>query len=355
MPSKATSSKTMKKSVVHSYKYPQEFLTKKGTLKKNLSKKINEWRSTHNYDGSLVSSQKKDTSSSSSEDVSDSVFKKMHNPLEKHEQKDYLVDKNAVRKYKNTLSKKMDNFSSSESQQSDMDSFLRGIKSDSIEDLGSDTIHFNDLGADIHEKILDQYVFNDKGRILTHENCKRMRDYCELNPRKCYLEKEFLEKYVRICQMIAKTSLYIDAFYDRTIDLDQYYLKNGPSNSQSWRKLVATRDYYSRQYSVDNIINKFIPKTQMPPDAKKILIDVIGNIPKLSGGIIKDDFLNYYTQASRSVLVFKNIMYTFVEELVKDKNLMENMVQMWREGMATLTDRKPKQIEEIIRRFIKNL
>ena len=102
-------------------------------------------------------------------------------------------------------------------------------------------------------------------------------------------------------------------------------------------------------------VNKFIPKMQMPPDAKKILIDVIGNIPKLSGGIIKDDFLNYYTQASRSVLVFKNIMYTFVEELVKDKNLMENMVQMWREGMATLTDRKPKQIEEIIRRFIKNL
>ena len=73
MPNKATSSKTMKKSVVHSYKYPQEFLTKKGTLKKNLSKKINEWRSTHNYDGSPISSQKRDTSSSSSEDVSDSA------------------------------------------------------------------------------------------------------------------------------------------------------------------------------------------------------------------------------------------------------------------------------------------
>lgn len=353
--SKAMSSKTMKKSVVHSYKYPEEFLTKKGTLKKNLSKKINEWRSTHNYDGSPISSQKRDTSSSSSEDTSDSAFKKKHNPLEKHEQKDYLVDKNAVRKYKNTVS---DSDSISESQQSDMDSFLKGIKSDSIEDLGSDTIHFNDLGEDIHDRILDEYVFNNRGRILTHENCKRMRDYCELNPRKCYLEKEFLEKYVRTCQMIAKTGLYIDAFYDRTIGLDFNYLQNGPHNSQSWRKLQASQEYFSRMYSVDNIINKHIPRTQMPPDAKKILIDVIGHIPKLSGGIIKDDYVNYYsryTEKSRDVLVYKNTMHKFVGELAEDENLMEAMVQMWREGMTTQTDRKPKQIEEIIRRFIRNL
>ena len=33
---------------------------------------------------------------------------------------------------------------------------------------------------------------------------------------------------------------------------------------------------------------------------------------------------------------------------------MEIMIQLWREGMATQTNRKPKQIEEIIRRFIKN-
>ena len=48
-------------------------------------------------------------------------------------------------------------------------------------------------------------------------------------------------------------------------------------------------------------------------------------------------------------------MHKFVGELAEDENLMEAMVQMWREGMTTQTDRKPKQIEEIIRRFIRNL
>tara|TARA_B100001094_G_scaffold271941_1_gene277500 strand:+ start:6160 stop:7167 length:1008 start_codon:yes stop_codon:yes gene_type:complete len=332
----------------HKYKYPEEFLTKKGTLKKNLNKKkLTEWRNTHNYDGTLISSQK---SSSSSEDISDSAFRKMHSPLEKHEQKDYLVDKNTTRKHKNKKSlKKTHSSSSSSSLEALKKEFLDGIE-DSIEDLNDRAITYSDLSMDIHEKILDEYVFDNNGRILTHESCKKMRDYCELNPRKCYLEKEFLERYVRICQMIAKTGLYVDAFYDRTIDLNLTYLRRGPSNSQSWRN-----DRYGTLAKLDIVIREKIPKTQMPIDAKEILISVIGNIPRLSGGIKIIHKDTYYRRESDKVRVFKNTLSKFVGELAKDEKLMELMISAWRERMAILTDRKPKQIEEIIRRFIKNL
>ena len=263
----------------HKYKYPEEFLTKKGTLKKNLNKKkLTEWRNTHNYDGTLITSQKSN-STSSSENMSDSAFKKMHSPLEKHEKKDYLVDKNTTRKHKNKKSLKKNRSSSSSSKSSSSLESLKKEFLDGIEDL-KPTITYSDLGQDIDDRILDEYVFDNNGRILTHESCKKMRDYCELNPRRCYLEKEFLERYVRICKMIAKTGLYVDAFYDRTIDLDLTYLRRGPTNSQPWRN-----DRYGTQAKLDIVIKEKIPKSQIPEDAKEILISVIGNIPRLSGGI----------------------------------------------------------------------
>ena len=341
----------------HKYKYPEEFLTKKGTLKKNLNKKkLTEWRQTHNYDGTVKGNSSSSSSRKSSEDMSDSVFRKMHSPLEKHEQKDYIVDKNTTRKHKNKKSlKKNRNSSSSDSSEAlknmqEFTDFMDYIGKDSSEDLNYKAITYNDLGMDIHEKILDEYVFDNNGRILTHENCKKMRDYCELNPQRCYLEKEFLERYVRICQMIAKTGLYVDAFYDRTIGLDLKDLKYGPSDSQPWRN-----NRYGTLAKLDIVIREKIPKTQMPIDAKEILISVIENIPKLSGGIKQIFQDTYHGRESSKIRVFKNTLSKFVGELAKDPKLMESMIQMWREGMATQTNQKPKQIEEIIRRFIKNL
>ena len=337
----------------HKYKYPDEFLTKKGTLKKNLNKKkLTEWRNTHNYDGTLITSQKSN-STSSSEDISDSAFERMHEPLEKHEQKDYLVDRNTTRKHKNKKSlKKKRNSSSSSTSSYDSDAlkqeFLDGIE-DSIEDLNDGVITYYDLGEDIDERILDEYVFDNNGRILTHETCKKMRDYCVLNPRKCYLETEFLMRYVKICQMIAKTSLYVDAFYDRIIDLNPNYLRRGPRNSQPWRQAII------KEKPIDLVILKNIPKSQMPEDAKEILINIIGNIPELSGGIIQNSRINRYSMESQKRLVFRNNIPNFIQVLANRPDLMELMIQLWREGMATQTTRKPKQIEEIIRRFIKNL
>ena len=63
----------------------------------------------------------------------------------------------------------------------------------------------------------------------------------------------------------------------------------------------------------------------------------------------------YYSMGPRFINVFRNNIIDFITALANNRNLMEIMIQMWREGMATQTDIKPKQIEEIIRRFIRNL
>ncbi len=356
----------------HKYKYPEEFLkidqrTGKKSLKKNkgMAKKINEWRRTHNYDGTQISSQNSD--SSSLEDIDDSAFQQIHEPLEKHEKKDYLVDEKATRKYRNkkSLKKKRTPRSSSSSTSSyDSDElkqeFLDGIQDgiqDGIEANTGEMVKFrySDLNEDLKHKIshmvIDDYVFDDNGRILTPDICQKMRNFCELNPRTCYLEREFLTKYVKVCQMIYKTSLYVDAFYDRTDYLDVFYLSNGPSNSQPWRQ-VGTVVGDPVRLKINNIISRDIPKSQMPNDTKQILINVIGSIPMLSGGVQID---NYQITRSGNTQLYRNDIRTFVRVLSENRDLMELMVQMWREGMSTQTKRKPKQIEEIIRRFIRNL
>ena len=91
-------------------------------------------------------------------------------------------------------------------------------------------------------------------------------------------------------------------------------------------------------------------------------------MPKLSGGIpLETDYglqpsarptgnlLADSLRFSHLAQVFKHGITDLVYNLAKDPQLMEELVQRWREGMATQTDRKPKQIEEIIRRFIRNL
>ena len=126
--------------------------------------------------------------------------------------------------------------------------------------------------------------------------------------------------------------------------------------------------YPYNQAMIDRLINIHIPKSQMPQDAKFILINTIGQMPKLSGGIPLE--IDYGLQSnarptgnllvdthrySHLVQVFKHGITDLVYNLAKDPQLMEELIQRWREGMATQTNRKPKQIEEIIRRFIKNL
>ena len=47
---------------------------------------------------------------------------------------------------------------------------------------------------------------------LDYENCRRLQDYCELFPRKCYLNRDYLERLVKPCQEVKKTQLLINKF-----------------------------------------------------------------------------------------------------------------------------------------------
>ena len=305
--------KTLKKSPAHTYPYPEEFLKKDGKLKASNKKKRLLWLKQYKLDQLKPSVEKE--------------------PEPEPEQ--------------------------SRLDQGQLD-FLSGISDQELQISDIEGITLNKpnferdlpigLNEQFNEQVLDEYVFDNKGRMLTHETCIKLRNYCELFPRKCYLEKEFLEKYTRICKLIAKTSLYIDAFYKRVDDSNMTslikYAESGPSGAQVWRSKLR-----STNTTAYTIIMDRIPSSQMPNVSKEILINVLGNMRELSGGVVKKRIGLWGDEVPQ----FRENWRMFIVMLKKRPDLFKEFVQKWREGMATQTTRKPKQIEEIIRRFIKNL
>ena len=305
--------KTLKKSPAHTYPYPEEFLKKDGKLKASNKKKRLLWLKQYKLDQLKPSVEKE--------------------PEPEPEQS--RLDQGQL----DFLSGISDQEPEPELQISD------------IEGITLNKPNFErDLPLELNEQLLDEYVFDNKGRMLTQETCIKLRNYCELFPRKCYLEKEFLEKYTRICKLIAKTSLYIDAFYKRVDDSNMTslikYTESGPSGAQVWRSKLR-----STNTTAYTIIMDRIPSSQMPNDSKEILINVLGNMRELSGGVVKKRIGLWGDEVPQ----FRENWRMFIVMLKKRPDLFKEFVQKWREGMATQTTRKPKQIEEIIRRFIKNL
>ena len=62
--------------------------------------------------------------------------------------------------------------------------------------------------------VWDTDIFNQDftPENLNYENCRRLQDYCELFPRKCYLNRDYLERLVKPCQEVKKTQLLINKF-----------------------------------------------------------------------------------------------------------------------------------------------
>ena len=66
---------------------------------------------------------------------------------------------------------------------------------------------------------------------LDYENCRRLQDYCELFPRKCYLNRDYLERLVKPCQEVKKTHLLINKFmngYQFIPDLHEHNRQGNP-------------------------------------------------------------------------------------------------------------------------------
>jgi len=361
--------KTMKK-VNHKYPYPERFLKKDGSLKNSNRKQRYQW--IRDYEAGIAESLKEDVDPFNDPEEQKNWLEchDCSKPIYLGEHSDFVGE---------------DYWPEKRDGEWKCPNCLKEPEPEpEIEDVDDRFVwRSQDLHSEFDDQLIDEYVFDNKGRILTHESCRKLRDYCELNPRKCYLEIEFLERYIKICLLIAKTSLYIDAFYERlpepgiiTVTEPFLYKKeplmnyatHGQSNAPAWRNTSSYSDEMLldsnpyNQAKIDRLINLHIPKSQMPQDAKLILINTIGQMPKLSGGIpLETDYGRSSTamaerrRFSHLAQVFKHGITDLVYNLAKDPQLMEELVQRWREGMATQTERKPKQIEEIIRRFIKNL
>ena len=81
--------------------------------------------------------------------------------------------------------------------------------------------------------VWDTDIFNQDftPENLDYDNCRRLQDYCELFPRKCYLNKDYLERLVKPCQEVKKTQLLINKFMngDQFIpDLHEYNHQGDP-------------------------------------------------------------------------------------------------------------------------------
>ena len=189
------------------------------------------------------------------------------------------------------------------------------------------------MPIEFDDYFLDFYVFDNKGRVLTHEACTKMKDYCAVFPRRCYLESDFLEKYIKTCIIISKTALFMDNLY------------NGVKNTSTpWTSGAGIANL--KKTSINKTIEKWIPKSQMPIEAKHMLIDIIMMIPELTGGTYIDFRGHHVTNIT---------FYNFIGIIKANRPLFEEIIQMWREKMATSNFKKPIQIEYIIRRFIKAL
>lgn len=64
----------------------------------------------------------------------------------------------------------------------------------------------------------EDYIPNN----LTYENCRRLQDYCELYPKKCYLNRNYLQRFVRPCQSLKK--IHVDRIKEENKRNDLTYL-----------------------------------------------------------------------------------------------------------------------------------
>ena len=210
-----------KKSPGQKYKYPLEFLTKSGTIKKNMRKRATEFRKTHNPDGTPLLSRNvshpdlepepeglpvspgaRDLGPSLVEDTSDEAFMNRHRPLEELERRDYLVDERATRRYGDMPPPHPNSVEAMRrARRSHLDEdqleFLRGIdESGSVEDV--EKLPY--LPDDLIQKFLDEIVFQNKPRgPMNPERCRRLREFCQLYPRTCAFNEDFKEKFVYPC------------------------------------------------------------------------------------------------------------------------------------------------------------
>lgn len=214
--------------------------------------------------------------------------------------------------------------------------------------------------GNLPQDIIGYYINNfalDKNDVVNEEICKRIQETCELFPRTCYLNRDFLEKYIRRCQIIAKTGLYrqrildtpmIDVVgdprkrewkmnYDNIIP-QRYFVQDGDWKTH-WRS--NKYGFPSTSYEITRVLD-LIPKTQMNPKAKQAFLRVFDSL-----------FRPLQIRGNTRQLVDQRRSYNYmVQDLYNNPEKLELFIQMWRSELEK-EKMKPKQIEYTIQRFLK--
>ena len=69
------------------------------------------------------------------------------------------------------------------------------------------------------------------------EDCKRLKEYCQLFPRTCYLNEKFLKEKVHVCREIVRTNNDLNIFFSSQYDIwtqEEREIKSGIRNSMSF-------------------------------------------------------------------------------------------------------------------------
>ena len=114
--------------------------------------------------------------------------------------------------------------------------------------------------------VWDTDIFNQDftPENLDYENCRRLQDYCELFPRKCYLNRDYLERLVKPCQEVKKTQLLINKFmngYQFIPDLHE-------NNRQGDPDTRVDIEYQTEEIITDMYNNKYpgiVPTDELGP------------------------------------------------------------------------------------------
>ena len=121
---------------------------------------------------------------------------------------------------------------------------------------------------------------------LNYDNCNRLQDYCELYPKRCYLNKEYLESIVRPCQGIKK----LHVARNRSNQLIQKFISVfTPSPEQAghqrwWpdlkkrmNKMYDNKYIIGADYNLHTGTDVYLQQFNLPNDVYEILQGVVNS------------------------------------------------------------------------------
>ena len=135
-------------------------------------------------------------------------------------------------------------------------------------------LKIQDLPSEIQKLFENRIVWDSKGPKINYENCKKLQKYCEINPRKCYLEKEFLNEFVRPCQKLKKEKLNEKKNREKTEKLILSFLQNIPLGNEE-DMIEAIEKNTGIDTTTEELWYDYLYEIGLPDEVNKIMDELI--------------------------------------------------------------------------------